>query len=60
VTDVALQTSLLLVAGRKSVLGPIDSRRIEAGVFELEGIVSRKKELLPSPAHGLAQVKQSA
>jgi len=57
VTDVVLQTSLLLVAGPKVVLDRIDYPKLEPGLFQLEGIVSRKKQLLPYLAHCLAQLK---
>ncbi len=57
VTDVVLQTSLLLVAGPKTVLDRIDYPKLEPGIYELNGIVSRKKQLLPYLTHCLQQVK---
>ena len=57
VTDVVLQTSLLLVAGSESFLRAIDYPEKEPGIYELEDVVSRKKQLLPYLTHALAQVK---
>jgi manganese-dependent inorganic pyrophosphatase len=47
VTDVVRQTSLLLVAGEKALLDEIEYPELEAGIYELAGVVSRKKQLLP-------------
>jgi manganese-dependent inorganic pyrophosphatase len=47
VTDVVQQVSLLLVAGDARVRGAVDYPEREPGVFELAGVVSRKKQLLP-------------
>ncbi|KAB2653963.1 MAG: putative manganese-dependent inorganic diphosphatase, partial [Verrucomicrobia bacterium] len=47
VTDVVLQTSLLLVAGEKKFLDQIHYPEAQPGVFEMTGFVSRKKQLLP-------------
>ncbi len=47
VTDVVQQISLLLIAGNPRVRGAIDYPEKEPGVFELLGVVSRKKQLLP-------------
>ncbi|MDX1952648.1 MAG: putative manganese-dependent inorganic diphosphatase [Verrucomicrobiota bacterium] len=51
VTDVVLQTSLLVVAGAQSFLNRIDYPEVEPGIYELEGVVSRKKQLLPYLTH---------
>ena len=53
VTDVVGQTSLLVVAGSNSFLKQIDYPEIEPGIYELEGVVSRKKQLLPFLTHCL-------
>jgi hypothetical protein len=53
VTDVVSNSSLLLVAGSDDLLNQIDYPMIEAGVFELAGVVSRKKQLLPYLTHCL-------
>jgi manganese-dependent inorganic pyrophosphatase len=47
VTDVVVQNSLLLVAGAPAFLKTIGYPEREPGVFELNGVVSRKKQLLP-------------
>jgi manganese-dependent inorganic pyrophosphatase len=53
VTDVVSNSSLLLVAGPTSLLKQIDYPLIEERVFELAGVVSRKKQLLPYLTHCL-------
>ena len=47
VTDVVQQTSLLLVAATPQFKATIEYPEIEPGIFKLDGIVSRKKQLLP-------------
>lgn len=56
VTDVVEQTSLLLLAGEKAFLETIDYPEVEPGIFEMAGIVSRKKQLLPYLTHQLARL----
>jgi manganese-dependent inorganic pyrophosphatase len=56
ITDVVKQTSLLLVAGSQEFIRSIDYPEIEPGIFELHGIVSRKKQLLPYLTHQLARL----
>jgi len=53
VTDVVSNGSLLLVAGPRSLLKQIDYPLVEERVFELTGVVSRKKQLLPYLTHCL-------
>lgn len=53
VTDVVSNSSLLLVTGAEAFLKLIDYPMLEEGVFELTGVVSRKKQLLPYLAHSL-------
>jgi manganese-dependent inorganic pyrophosphatase len=53
VTDVVSNSSLLLVAGARDFLKQIDYPPVEERVFELAGVVSRKKQLLPYLAHCL-------
>ncbi len=53
ITDVVRQTSLLLVAGDQEYLDRIHYPEVETGVFELHGVVSRKKQLLPFLVHCL-------
>jgi manganese-dependent inorganic pyrophosphatase len=47
VTDVVMQTSLLIVTGSHAFLEQIDYPELEPRIYELQGIVSRKKQLLP-------------
>ena len=56
VTDVVNQTSLLAVAGPEKFLGLISYPELEEGLYELNGVVSRKKQLLPYLTHCLAQL----
>jgi manganese-dependent inorganic pyrophosphatase len=56
VTDVVRKSSLLLVTGAAVMLKAIGYPEIEPGVYELAGIVSRKKQLLPHLIHCLTQV----
>ncbi len=56
VTDVEEQTSLLLMAGPPELLQTIDYPEVEPGIFELAGVVSRKKQLLPFLTHLLARL----
>jgi len=56
VTDVVLQTSLLLVAGSELFLRQIDYACLEQGIYQLDGVVSRKKQLLPYLTHCLEKV----
>ncbi len=54
ITDVVMQTSILLISATEEFLRHIDYPRREPGVYELEGVVSRKKQLLPYLTHCLA------
>ena len=49
ITDINLQDSLLLVDGSEDILESISYQRIKKSknIFELPGIVSRKKQLIP-------------
>jgi manganese-dependent inorganic pyrophosphatase len=47
VTDIVRATSLLLLAGRTELIARIGYPRLDAGLFELKGVLSRKKQLLP-------------
>lgn len=58
VTDVVEQISLLLVAGAPEFLETIDYPEREPGIYEMAGVVSRKKQLLPYLTHQLARVKR--
>ncbi|HYE30396.1 MAG TPA: putative manganese-dependent inorganic diphosphatase [Methylomirabilota bacterium] len=55
VTDIVTQNSLLVISGPESFLNRVDYPELEPGIYELEGVVSRKKQLLPYLTHVLAQ-----
>jgi manganese-dependent inorganic pyrophosphatase len=57
VTDVVEQSSLLLVAGPDSFKDELDYPEMEDGVYEMAGVVSRKKQLLPFLTHCLEKMK---
>jgi manganese-dependent inorganic pyrophosphatase len=56
VTDVTTQASLLLLAGHAELLQAIDYPEKEPGIYELAGVVSRKKQLLPYLTHCLERI----
>jgi manganese-dependent inorganic pyrophosphatase len=58
VTDVVAQSSLLLVVGNKAFAERVDYPSVEPGIYELRGVVSRKKQLLPYLTHSLKQLKR--
>ncbi|MFT5465526.1 MAG: manganese-dependent inorganic pyrophosphatase [Verrucomicrobiales bacterium] len=47
VTDIGRHFSVLLIEGPEKVLEKVDYPRKDAGVFEMDGVVSRKKQLFP-------------
>jgi len=47
VTDIVRQTSLLLVMGEEELLDLIAYPRLAPDLFELKGVLSRKKQLVP-------------
>ncbi len=59
VTDINDQTSLLLVQGADEFLQTIDYPQHSPHIWELAGVVSRKKQLLPYLLHCLAQMKSA-
>ncbi|MBE0540617.1 MAG: putative manganese-dependent inorganic diphosphatase [Verrucomicrobia bacterium] len=60
ITDVTKQCSLLLLAGANALIERVDYPQVEAGIFELREVVSRKKQLLPYLAHCLQRMKTEA
>ena len=56
VTDVVLQTSMLVIAGEMEMLRQIDYPEVELGFYQLAGVVSRKKQLLPYLTHCLERI----
>ena len=59
ITDVVTQSSLLLLAGTDPFIAKIEYPEIEPDIYELRGIVSRKKPLLPYLTHCLEQCASS-
>jgi manganese-dependent inorganic pyrophosphatase len=57
VTDVVEQSSLLLIAGAPALHAALDYPEMERGIYELAGVVSRKKQLLPYLTHCLEKMK---
>jgi len=57
ITDIVSQTSLLVVEGPEAFHNVISYPEVEDGIYKLEGVVSRKKQLLPFLTHCLAQLK---
>ena len=57
VTDIGNNNSLLLAGGRDRILEAISFPRLESQLFQLDGVVSRKKQLLPSLARAMATVE---
>lgn len=47
VTDITRHDSILIVAGDARVIEMVEYPELKRGVFELKGVVSRKKQLLP-------------
>lgn len=47
ITDITRHYSLLIVEGDERLIQAIDYPKLQENLFELEGIVSRKKQLLP-------------
>lgn len=56
VTDVSTQNSMLVIAGDEEFVGSIGYPRLEPGIYELNDVVSRKKQLLPHLLQCLRQV----
>ena len=57
VTDVVMRSSLMILAGSEALQKRIDYPEAEPGIYELEGVVSRKKQLLPYLTHVLSVLK---
>ena len=58
VTDISRNNSLLLVSGNPRVIEAITYPRLETHLFQLDGVVSRKKQLLPRLARRLAALEK--
>jgi manganese-dependent inorganic pyrophosphatase len=60
VTDVNTQNSLLLVSGSEEFRQQIDYPVAGPGLWQLDGVVSRKKQLLPYLVHRLHETRSAA
>ena len=47
ITDVMKGSSMLLITGQRRIAERAFGRKVEDGVIWLEGVVSRKKQVLP-------------
>ena len=56
VTDITKHHSLLLTSGEPRIINSIEYPKLENGVIELVGVVSRKKQLFPMLGHVLNKV----
>lgn len=56
VTDITRHFSLLMIEGDARVKEAIDYPRQEDGLYQMDGVVSRKKQLLPHLSRTLAQL----
>ena len=59
VTDITKNNSMLLTAGDERVIERIEYPRLGNGVFLLEGVVSRKKQLFPALSRVLGGVERA-
>lgn len=57
ITDVVTQCSVLVLEAPDFLQNLISYPEIEPGIYRLDGVVSRKKQLLPYLTHCLAQMK---
>jgi manganese-dependent inorganic pyrophosphatase len=60
VTDIGQHFSVLLMEGPDPVLNRVDYPKRDHGIFEMDGVVSRKKQLFPWLSRLLAAVPRSA
>ena len=60
VTDITRHFSLLVTAGNPTLIANIGYPKMQDHLFELKGVVSRKKQLLPHLTNVISQVKKSA
>lgn len=59
VTDITKHDSVLLAAGNEDITRRIGYPRLAPGVFALQGVVSRKKQLFPMLSRVLGEVRKS-
>lgn len=58
ITDITTHDSYLLCAGNERLIAAIDYPRVDANLYHLEGIVSRKKQLLPHLCNVLGKIQR--
>jgi manganese-dependent inorganic pyrophosphatase len=58
VTDIRKHSSLLLTAGNRAVVQEIDFPQLGPDLFELDGVVSRKKQFFPFISRALAKAQR--
>ncbi|WFB35011.1 putative manganese-dependent inorganic diphosphatase [Kiritimatiellota bacterium B12222] len=56
ITDITTQASYLLTAGNAAIIAAIDYPSIDKNLYDLPGVVSRKKQLLPQLMYILNRV----
>jgi manganese-dependent inorganic pyrophosphatase len=57
VTDIVQETSLLLALGGRELPYIIGYPQVEENLFELKGVLSRKKQLVPHLLKALKELK---
>ena len=60
ITDIRRHYSLLLTYGSQSVVDEIDFPHLAPDLFEMDGVVSRKKQFFPYISRVLAKARRSA
>ncbi|MDD5262167.1 MAG: putative manganese-dependent inorganic diphosphatase [Methylacidiphilales bacterium] len=60
ITDITVHDSLLLVVGDSQLKSRIEYPQLDADLFELKGVVSRKKQLLPALIRILSHTAKKA
>jgi manganese-dependent inorganic pyrophosphatase len=60
VTDISKHTSLLVTAGNERVAGAIEYPELRRSLYELRGVVSRKKQLFPHLSRILSRIPKGA
>ncbi len=58
VTDIANHKSLIIAVGDPSLLNALPFERLDANLFEAEGVVSRKKQIFPAVSDAIRGLNQ--
>jgi manganese-dependent inorganic pyrophosphatase len=56
VTDITSSTSLLLCAGEESIISAVTYPKVGENLFEMAGVLSRKKQMMPYLADLLRRI----